>query len=230
MGGLFSKDKHRPGHELGGKKAPKTPVDNMSTKDQAVLKLKVTRDRLEKAKKKSETERDLYIQKAKALMKEGKKDQAKLALRTKRYKEKHLENLDNQLFKLVQMVNNVEWAESQLEVIDGLKSGTEALKQLNELMPVEEVERIMDENAEALAEQEEISNLLSEGLNEQDEADALAEYETLFQEQQKATTKNTVDVNLPQVPTKPVDVDVIVNQGTENAAQDQEKVKEPVAA
>mmetsp|Transcript_5479 Transcript_5479/g.6377 ORF Transcript_5479/g.6377 Transcript_5479/m.6377 type:complete len:229 (+) Transcript_5479:81-767(+) len=197
MGGLLSKDKHGNHHKKPVAKAPKVPVAEMSTKDQAVLKLKVTRDRLEKAKKKSETERDLYIEKAKALLKAGKKDQAKLALRTKRYKEKHLQNLDSQLFNLVKMVNDVEWAESQVEVVEGLKAGTAALKQLNALMPVEEVERIMDDNAEAMAEQEEINNILAEGLSDTDEMEALAEYEALLKDDDATKTPA---LNLPDVP------------------------------
>ena len=79
MGPLFSKssDKQK------GSRRKQDPVEKsvLSSKDQAVLKLKVTRDKVEKLKKRNQTEAQRYVDKAKQCLKEGKKAQAKQALR-----------------------------------------------------------------------------------------------------------------------------------------------------
>ena len=79
MGPLFGKHAHKEDPV----KAKQRPVEKtkLSSKDQAVLKLKVTRDKVEKLKKRNEKEAQQYVLKAKQCLKEGKKPQAKLALR-----------------------------------------------------------------------------------------------------------------------------------------------------
>ena len=52
-----------------------------------MLDLKIARDRLDKARRKHETEKEVYVQKAKELLKAKKKDQAKLALRMKKLRD-----------------------------------------------------------------------------------------------------------------------------------------------
>ena len=47
------------------------------------------------------------------------------------------------------------------KVLDGLKSGNEALKKANEMFSIEEIEQIMEDSAEAIAKQKEIDDLLS---------------------------------------------------------------------
>ena len=112
MGGLFSK-----GGNHDKRKNKRKPNGTVTSKDQAVLDLKRARDRLTKFQKKTEGERDTYVAKAKALLKDGKRDRAKLALRMKRYKDKQLEKVDGELFNLVQMVNEIDWAEQNIECV-----------------------------------------------------------------------------------------------------------------
>lgn len=47
-------------------------------------------------------------------------------------------------------VHDIEFAQIESKVVEGLKSGNEALKKMHQLMSIEDVERIMDETAEAV--------------------------------------------------------------------------------
>ena len=47
------------------------------------------------------------------------------------------------------MVHDLEFSQVERQVLDGLKVGNEALKKANEMFSIEEIERIMDDTAEA---------------------------------------------------------------------------------
>ena len=134
-----------------------------------------------------------------------------------------MENLDNQLLGLVKMVNDIEWAETQSEVVKGLEAGNQALKRLNELLPVEEVERIMDETAEAVAHQEEINQLLSEGLDPSDESEIAAEYEEILKQEAEELESSlpSTKIELPDAPkteVQPSEVKVNTQEGEDEKA------------
>ena len=47
-------------------------------------------------------------------------------------------------------IDDVEWASQSVEVLKALRSGTDALNQLHEQMPIDMVEALMEETAEAI--------------------------------------------------------------------------------
>lgn len=51
------------------------------------------------------------------------------------------------------MTHDIEFAQVEIRVIDGLKVGNTALKQLNQLLSIEEIEKIMDETKEGVEKQ-----------------------------------------------------------------------------
>lgn len=51
------------------------------------------------------------------------------------------------------MTNDLEFAQVQQQVLEGLKTGNEALKRIHEVMTIDEVERIMDETREGVDKQ-----------------------------------------------------------------------------
>ena len=57
---------------------------------------------------------------------------------------------DGQLDSIQQLIDSLEFAQVELQVVEKLKLGNESLKKLNSLMSVEEVERIMEETREAV--------------------------------------------------------------------------------
>ena len=58
---------------------------------------------------------------------------AKLLLKKKRYLEGLLTNTDTQLENLQQMVDNIEFTQIEVKVVEGLKQGNEALNQLHKV-------------------------------------------------------------------------------------------------
>ncbi|KAK0051160.1 charged multivesicular body protein 6-A [Biomphalaria pfeifferi] len=181
MGGLFSK---------------KTKTSRVTEQDKAILQLKQQRDKLKQYQKKisSQLERDRDV--ARALLKDGKKDKAKLMLRKKKFQETLLSKTDTQLDNIEKLVHDLEYAQVEQEVVKGLQIGNASLKKMHEILSLEDVERIMDETQEGIEKQREIDELLSGGLSDQDEDDVLAELDQII----KSSNEDFQDVELPDVP------------------------------
>jgi len=158
------------------------------------LQLKQQRDKLKQYQKKIQLNMDKERETAKKLIKNGMKDRALLLLKKKRYQESLLAKTDGQIDNIEQLVGNVEFAQIEAKVVEGLKAGNESLKQLQKIMSLEQVEKIMDETREAVEYQNEIDTLLSGQLTAEDEDAVLAELDEI--------TK----VDLPEVPTEKVDL------------------------
>ena len=58
---------------------------------------------------------------------------AKLLLKKKRYLESLLDKTDNQLDNLQQMVENIEFTQIEIKVVEGLKQGNECLDNLHKV-------------------------------------------------------------------------------------------------
>nr|XP_011416107.2 charged multivesicular body protein 6-A [Crassostrea gigas] len=177
MGGLFSKEKKTKQHE-----------SKVTEQDKAILQLKQQRDKLKQYQKKIAVQIEKDREVAKSLLKDGKKDKAKLILRKKKFQESLIEKTDGQLENIERMVHDIEFAQIETQVVQGLKVGNDSLKKLHEILSLEDVEKIMDETRESIDYQREIDELLSGGLTAQDEDDVLAELEEI------------VKVDLPEVP------------------------------
>jgi len=102
-------------------------------------------------------------QAAKDALAAGRKDQALLALRRRKYQEQLLVKTDNQLETLQQLVrlvaaamlnaqvSSIEFSLVEKDVLFGLKQGNAVLKELNAEMTVESVDKLMGETADAIA-------------------------------------------------------------------------------
>ena len=188
MGGIFSKDKKE---------------SRINSHDKAVLDLKLQRDKLQQYQKRIELTLETDRQMAKKLLSEGKKDRAKLLLRKKKYQESLLTRTDGQLDNLQTLVNDLEFAQVEQQVVNGLKIGNEALKKANEMLSIDEIEQIMDDTAEAIEKQKEIDLLISGQLSAEDEDDVLQELDDLVAaEANEAEAEVEEDVTLPEVPTE----------------------------
>ncbi|XP_015838517.1 charged multivesicular body protein 6-B isoform X1 [Tribolium castaneum] len=156
----------------------KKPVSRITQQDKAVLQLKQQRDKLKQYQKRIELSLASDRELAKKLLNKGQKERAKLLLRKKRFQESLLQKTDNQLDNLERLTHDIEFAQVEVEVVNGLKQGNEALKKVNEALNIEDIEKILEETREGVEKQEEINALLSGGLTEEDEAaveDELAE-------------------------------------------------------
>ena len=108
---------------------------------------------------------------------------------------------DGQLESLERMVHDVEFAQIEIKVIDGLKIGNDALKKLHDLLSIEEIERIVEESQEGVDKQREIDAVLSGVLTEEDEGEVEAELEALIsQDVEPAMPEVPKDILLPDLP------------------------------
>lgn len=180
MGNLFGKEKKSP--------------SRINDQDRAVLELKKQRDQLHKYQKRIELSLEKDRTLAKKLLSEGKKDRAKLLLRKKKFHEGLLAKTDGQLDNLERLVHDLEFAQIEQQVLDGLKVGNEALKKANEMFSIGEIEQIMDDTSEAVEKQNEISAILSGQLSQEDEDDVLKELDDLIGSEENIS-------ELPEVPT-----------------------------
>ena len=144
----------------------KKEKSRIKEQDHAVLGLKKQRDQLKQYQKRINNDLEKEKELAKKLLKEGKKDRAKLLLRKKKFQEGLLEKTDAQLDQLERLVHDIEFATIQKQVLDGLKSGNEALEKANAMFSLDEIEDIMADTQEAVEKQREIDSLLSGQLTE----------------------------------------------------------------
>ncbi|KAF7705538.1 charged multivesicular body protein 6 [Silurus meridionalis] len=158
--------------------------------DRAVLQLKQQRDKLKQYQKRITLQLEKERQLAKQLLKDGKKEKAILLLKKKRFQEQLLDKTENQISNLERMVQDIEFAQIEIKVIEGLKVGNDCLKKMHEVMSIEEVERIMDETQESIEYQRQIDDILAGSLTQEDEDAVLAELEAITQG----------DIELPEVP------------------------------
>lgn len=99
------------------------------------------------------------------------------------------------------MVHDLEFAQVELKVVDGLKVGNAALKKLNDLLSIDEIEKVMDETREGIEKQREIDEILSGELTEKDENEVEAELDALLAaEIEEKVPEVPEDVILPDVP------------------------------
>ncbi|KAJ4340772.1 Vacuolar protein sorting-associated protein 20 [Ascochyta clinopodiicola] len=154
--------------------------NKISAQDKAILDMKNQRDKLRQYQKRITvlTDREKAI--AKECLAKGDTNKAKLALRRKKYQEGLIQKTDAQLAQLEQLTSDVEFALVQKDVLYGLQQGTAVLKEIHkEMGGIENVEKLLGENAEARAYQEEISELLANKMSNQDEDEVEDELEAL---------------------------------------------------
>ena len=159
--------------------AEKSQKDDLEY-DQAILQLKVSRDRVKKYQQRLESDNEKQLQLAVKLAKEGKKDRAKLVIKAKKAREAMILKADGMLTTLQEQLNNLENAKITKDFADSLQTTNNVLKEMNEKLTVEMVEELMDENQEQADKINEISELLGQNMNPQDEADAEEEYERML--------------------------------------------------
>jgi len=143
MGSLFSKKKTK---------------SKVNQHDKAVLDLKVQRDKLKQYQKKCGAVVARETEIARQLLKEGKKKQALLALKKKKYQEVLLTKSDNQLSTLQEMIDSVEFAQIEQKVFESLKDGNQVLKEIHSQMSIDEIENLMLDTQEAITYQKEIED------------------------------------------------------------------------
>lgn len=132
----------------------------------AVLGLKRCRDNLMKYQKRLEEENERLVSKAREFVADGKLEKARIILKTKKIKEEMLSRSYKMLENVETQIADVENKKLEIEYINEIASSNDVLKAMIEAMPVDEVERIMDENEEQSDRLKEVSDLLGRQLQD----------------------------------------------------------------
>jgi len=184
MGGLFSKKEK----------------SRITDQDRAILGLKKQRDQLKQYQRRIEGVLEKDRELARKLLKEGKKDRAKLLLRKKKYQEGLLDQTAGQLDNIERLCQDLEFTQVQKQVLDGLQKGNDALEKANAVFSLDEIESIMSDTEDAVEKQREIERMLSGGLTEGEEEDVLGELDDIL-----AELEGDAVPSLPSVPTSNVE-------------------------
>eukprot|EP00668_Euglena_longa_P028897 GGOE01036231.1.p2 GENE.GGOE01036231.1~~GGOE01036231.1.p2 ORF type:complete len:215 (-),score=97.21 GGOE01036231.1:157-801(-) len=188
--------------------------------DKAVLHLKIQRDKLQMYQKKLQGIAKRETEIARQLLKEGKRDRAKLAMARKKNQENLLAKADVQLTNIQEMVESIEFTQMQQEIVQGLKVGAETLKQLQKEISAEDVDKIMEDSADAIAWHDEISHILAESLTPEDNSDIEAQLAAWEAEDLKAKLPEVPWTALPVGPeSQPAEANAEAEAGNEAAPE-----------
>ncbi|XP_011685386.1 PREDICTED: charged multivesicular body protein 6 [Wasmannia auropunctata] len=204
--------------------AKKKQPSRVTEQDKAILQVKQTRDKIKQYQKKIEQSLEKERLLAKELLKNGKKDRALLLLRKKKYQEQVLSRADGQLENLERMVHDLEFAQVETKVVDGLKVGNTALKQLHALLSIDEIEKVMDETREGIEKQREIDEVLTSTIATEEEID-----ESEIEAELDALVEADIDEKAPEIPKDVLLPDVPKDSPEkEKKHHAKEKIQEPI--
>ncbi|KAI3399211.1 hypothetical protein diail_7580 [Diaporthe ilicicola] len=188
----------------------------VTAQDKAILDLKTQRDKLHQYQRRITKLTDRETEIARQMLAQGDKKRALLALRRKKYQETLLAQTDGQLEQLEKLTANVEFAQIQKDVVFGLQQGTKVLKEIHaEMGGIEHVEKLMGETADAIAYQNEVSEMLGGKISNQDEDEVEEELAAM-----EAALRETAP--LPNVPdTEPPAPEIVPEPEPARAKQKQ---------
>ncbi|KAH8150397.1 uncharacterized protein LAJ45_05608 [Morchella importuna] len=169
----------------------------VTAQDRAILDMKIQRDKLRQYQKKIQTVLDREHEIAKEMLAKGDKQRALLALRKRKYQEQLLIKTDGQLQALEELTSTIEFSLVQKSVLYGLRQGNQVLKEIHKEMSLESVEKLMEETADGIAYQREISNMLAGRMSNEEED----EVEDELEQMEKEERAKSMAAQMPNAPT-----------------------------
>lgn len=183
--------------------SPKPAKNAISDRDRAQLELKRQRDRLKKYSKGMENTIAKESQIARQLLNKGEKKKAIMILKKKKMQETMLERVSGQLLNVEKLIMDIDDAVVSQQVFQALKVGSDALKAINDEMSIDDIEDILEDSAESIRIQEEISSALSTNLNQEELDDLENEVDRMFAEMAAEEERAKEQVAAPTAQTSP---------------------------
>ena len=187
------------------------PGATITQTDRAILDLKNSRDRLNRFKKKLEMDQDKLLDKAKEFQKQGNKRMAIYLMKLRKHKTIEAGNVDNQLLNVLEMVDKIEGKRNEMEIVNAMQQGKDALEKLHIEMSVDDVLQLMEEIEEQSEVEHQINEILKQGvgMSAADETAIEEELAALERELGDVTEEKSVEdyievPSLPKVPVKPL--------------------------
>lgn len=207
-----------------GKGAPKKSDDGITEQDKAILKIKTQRDKLKKHSIKIEALMSKEKEAAKTLAKAGQREKAKALLRKRKYQQSMLAKTEGQITNLEAMVQSIEFAKMSNDMLVAMKAGNTALDELQSEYSIDQVEDIMDEARDGVAYADQVNQLLSGKLTNEDEEDVEADLAAFLGIAPEAAAAEPA-LELPDAPTMEPLPDAPTNVPTAEPVQQADKQK-----
>lgn len=169
--------------------------------DRAILQLKRQRDRLQQYQTKIGAVLRRERQLAAECVARGDRARALLALRKRKQQQTMLDQTLAQLATLDELITTIEFKLVEKDVVQGLERGAQVLQQLSAEVLIERVERLMDDTAEGVAYQQEVSEMLGTALSPAMEDEVEDELAAL--EREVAGPGSVEQHVLPEMPSVP---------------------------
>ena len=204
----------------------------VTARDKAVLDLKLQRDKIRQYQKRIAGVQQREHALAKQCLAQGDRRRALLFLRKEKFQRQLLAKTDGQLATLEELVSSIEFAQVQRDVAFGLELGASTLKAINEEMSLERIERLMDDSAEGIAYQQEVSEMLSQRITNPEEAEIQDELEAMQADALRAAAPSRKDDAVPvhRLPDAPTTLPKLAENEREAAAQTQAETKTQAAS
>lgn len=158
---------------------PRRQVTPITHLERSVYNLETTEKFLISAIDKKEAQLNKIIENVKTCLKDGKKQMAKTHLKKKHLLENDITKTMNVLENIQQMVQRVHSSKSDREILQTYKIGAESIKHIfaNAGVDIDNVYDVIEDMKEVLGEQDEMQNVISTPLREQEIEDAELEAE-----------------------------------------------------
>jgi|MDSY01.1.fsa_nt_gb charged multivesicular body protein 6 len=198
MGNAFGKSKPK----KGGRDKPQ-----LTDQDRAILDLKLSRDGLKRYQQKTEKESMMLLDKAKDLYKVGNKKKAAYLMKVRKLKSSKIDELNTQLLTIETMISTIEWTTQSAQVFNAMQSANHALKAMQQILPIDRVESLMDDVTDSIEYQREIDDALSQEDVIIDDAQLNEELDRMAREMglpaaSDGSTAANVAQSLPEAPTE----------------------------
>ncbi|CCW64677.1 unnamed protein product [Phytomonas sp. EM1] len=191
MGGSSSKGHAKDTHRK--KKSGKHPTE-ITSSDRVKLELKIQRDNLVAAMRKFEIVGNIEHNNAKEFLKKGNRRKALYCLKRERAQFDQIDSVSKMLDNIQNLIDTIDFTQIECEVVAALRDGKSELEQLNKILNIDDVEKLMSETRESIEEARHIDYVINQPLSSIEDDDLIKELEAQMVESSEHYALDSVQV------------------------------------